>query len=60
MKSGPALGDKGPGVSPGQGAWMRRGSGQAGGRGWEKASWFLINRKGLLPPGSLFSPAAWT
>lgn len=31
MKSGPALGDKGPGVSPGQGAWMRRGSGQAGG-----------------------------
>lgn len=31
MKSGPALGDKGLGVALGQGAWMRRGSGQAGG-----------------------------
>lgn len=31
MKSGPALGDKGPGVASGQGAWMRRGSDQAGG-----------------------------
>lgn len=31
MKSGPALGDKGLGVAPGQGAWMRKGSGQAGG-----------------------------
>lgn len=47
MKSGPALGDKEQGVASGQGAWMRRGSGWAGGD-WGRASWFLINRKGLF------------
>lgn len=31
MKTGLAFGDKGQGVAPGQGAWMRRGSDWAGG-----------------------------
>lgn len=57
MRSGPALGDKGPEVAVGTGSLDEEGVWSAC-RG--VVSWFLINRKGLLPPGSFFSPAART
>lgn len=57
MRSGPALGDRGPEVAVGTGSLDEEGVWSAC-RG--VVSWFLINRKGLLPPGSFFSPAART